>query len=277
MKDINIVDHKTIELATNWVLIKPDEETEYFHLNGKRTSILVGRSAMKYFEEEDSFDFDMRETVDNHADHWPITGQVIAAPKKITFYGHEAERKKKEWGDSINPDDLQHLTKLQQNSSNVASDVEVQVGDQVIFDYMAVFNAMEGGLFVVTDIGVLVLVKYDRLIGRVRGEEIYPLNNQLFFEWKKPVVSELIITLDKEISDVEYGKAQVGVLTHVGKDFRYYYNYGEFMDFPTDFSVGDKIYFNPIETNMIEAKQHLTIFGGKEIYVINRSRVLAKE
>lgn len=269
-----IIDHKKIKILTNFVLVKAHKEMLKYHLNGKETSILVGHSSMKYSDPNDSLDFEMHETVDTHAHHWPISGEVIAVPDKNVFNGHLIHNEVKGLrGEDIDSYIIEKNKRMSDASLEINSPLEVQVGDEVFFDYMMTSVAYDNGHFLNTDIGDLVLIRYDKLIGRVRNGEIYPLNSNIFFEWDKPKKIGSFDLPDKNIYDVE--DIQEGVINYVGLDFRYYLEGAKFIDMPTSFSVGDRILFEPCYCSLIESEFHLRIFGGKEVYTISRRNILA--
>lgn len=268
-----IVNHKEIKPQTNYVLIKPDEESEKYHLNGKETSIFIGKSFMKYVDEHDSLDFTTVEAVDTQAQHWPITGTVICAPKKNVFYGHDIRKLIDSRGESIDPEDMQQANRMKDASVEFQSPVEVKEGDRVIFDYGVNMRCYEDGQYFHTDIGTLFLVKYDKLEGVIHEEEIMPLNSNVFFEWEKPDKIGSFIAVEKEIYEVE--GIQYGRVTHVGSNIRYSTKGMQLFDEAHQFKVGDRIMFNWYDATMVESQSHLTIFDGREIYTIRARDIIA--
>lgn len=266
-------DHKTIRPATNYALILPDEEAEKYHLNGKETNIYVGKSFMKYIDEHDSLDFEMKETVDTQAQHWPITGRVICAPQKNVFYGHEIQKIINDRGESITPEDMQQLNRMKDASVEYQSPVEIKEGDKVIFDYGVNMRCYEDGQYFHTDIGTLFLVKYDKIEGIIYEDRIHPLNANIFFKWEKPEKIGSFIAIDKEIHEVS--GYQYGVVTHVGSNIRYSTRGMQLFDEAHQFKVGDRIMFNWFDATMIESQSHLTIFGGEERYHIKARDIVA--
>lgn len=266
-------DHKQIKPQTNYTLIKPDEESDKYHLDGKETSIYVGKSFMKYIDEHDSLDFEMKEMVDTQAQHWPITGTVICAPQKNVFYGHDIKKLIQSRGESIDPDDMKQANKMKDASVEYQSPVEVKEGDRVIFDYGINMRCYEDGQYFHTDIGTLFLVRYDKLDGIIRDDSIHPLNSNIFFEWEKPDKIGSFIAVEKEIYEVE--GIQYGRVTHVGTNIRYSARGLQMFDNPHQFKVGDRIMFDWFNATMIESQSHLTIFGGKEVYTIKSRDIIA--
>lgn len=270
-----LINHQDIKPQTNYVLVLPDEEMIKYHLNGKETGIYVGKSYMKYVDENDSLDFETAENVDTQAHHWPISGTVITAPQKNVFYGHDIHRYKRGISpESLTPDDLQKLNKMTNASSNVQSPVEVKTGDRVMFDYMMNILCYQNGMYFNTDIGTLFLIRYDNLIGKIVDKEITPLNGNIFFEWEKPKSIGSFDALDIEIYEAK--GVQKGKVTHRGTNLRYFLQGSNLIDFPTEFNPGETILFKPEYCSMIESQMHLSIFDGREIYTIKRHDVLAK-
>lgn len=275
MSDFNsqAKDHKTIRPLTNYVLIKPDEEQQKYHLDGKETSIYVGTSYMKYVDPEDSIDFDTEETVDTQAHHWPITGEVIAIPSKMNFAGNEISRFRR-WlsDDSITPDDLRHMRTITRSSLKVDTECEVEVGDRVIFDYLVNINSYDTGMYIHTDIGTLFLVRYDELIGKITQGGAYPLNDNIFFKWEQSLQKNGIDLIEKEIEDAI--GVQEGVVTHVGKTIPRKLEGSSLVEDYEEYMAGDKFLFESHFASKIESPFHLSIFDGDVIYTISRQNIL---
>lgn len=269
-----LINHKDILPQTSWVLIKPDEEMENYHLNGKETSIIVGKSFMKYVDELDSLDFETNESVDTQAHHWPISGKVICAPKRNVFYGHDIKRLFKDIpDDSLTPYDLERANKMKDASVEVESPVEVKEGDRVIFDYGVNMRCYEDGQYFHTDIGTLFLVRYDKLEGVINDNGITPLNGNVFFKWDKKKKIGFLDLPDHEIQDAK--GIQYGELTHVGTNLRFSKTGFQLHDCSYDFKVGERIMFNWFDSTMLESPLHFNIFDGEEIYKIRRRDILA--
>lgn len=271
------IDHKRIKPVSNYVLVQPDETMEKYHLDGKETSIYVGRSFMKYIDEHDSLDFEQKETVDTHAHHWPITGKVIAIPEKNVFRGRDVRRMKDSIPDDVmTPDDLKAMQDMTRNSLNVDSPVEVSAGDTVIFDYLVNINCYDEGMYFHTDIGTLLLIKYDVLIGRIGVDDgnVFPLNGNIFFEWDQPDKIGSVYVPEKEMYDA-YGVLQ-GIVSHVGTDLSHFLRGSQMVDVKSSFSEGDRIFFMAHDCVMVESPFHLHIFEGRKIYTIRRNDIIAK-
>lgn len=277
MSEINEpIDHKQIVPLKNWVLLKPDEEMEKYHLNGKETNIYVGRSYMKYVDDLDSLDFEEKETVDTFAQHWPISGKIIAVPNRLTFYGHDIHRFMNSLSDEgITPDDLKMARSMSDDSNKFEGDVEVEVGDTVFFDFLVNIHTYENGYYFHTDIGTLFLVRYDELIGKMSDGVVTPLNDNIFFEWNKYTERKGFLMPDHEIFDAK--GVQEGTVTHVGTVLPFMVKGAKLSECHCDYEVGEKIWFKPHECAMIESQLHLTIFGGKEIYTISRRHIIVGE
>lgn len=272
---MNVIDHKKIKLPVNYCLILPDEELEKYHLNGKETDIYVGRSLMKYIDEHDSLDFEMKETVDTYAHHWPISGRVIAVPDKLVFNGHKLVRRRESISDeSMTPDDMKELNQMSQHSLRAESPLEIEVGDTVFFDYLKNLNCYDDGMYLNTDIGTMFLLRYDDLIGKKNSDGIMPLNGNIFFEWDQQLANGGIVLQEKQIYDAV--GPQQGIVTHVGTPISYYLQGAQLVNQVSDFEVGDRIYFLPQLCTMIESQMHLHIFDGKEIYTALRYDILAR-
>ena len=75
----------------------------------------------------------------------------------------------------------QKLQEIREDSMEYDVPIEVEVGDRVFYDFTEKFDPT----YIETDIGELLLVPYDKLEVRVRGEEVYPLNDNILMEWKR--------------------------------------------------------------------------------------------
>lgn len=264
-----------INVSTNWVLVLPDEEHEKYHLNGRETNIYVGRSFMKYLYELDENDFERVEAVDTDAHHWPITGRVIKAPSRNVFYGREISSKLNFYGEDINPDQLAELNRMKAASLSNNSPVEVMEGDKVMFEYSISMKCFNEGLIFHTELGTLYLIRYDSLIGRIRNDDIYPLNGNIFVEWEQELMKGGIHLLETNIADVE--KPIWANVTHVGLPVTEYMDGLGYKEFHHDLKVGDEVCFNHFDAHDIESDSHLTIFGGRKTYTLPSKEALLKK
>lgn len=273
-----IIDHKTISIPSNFVLIKPDEEMEKYHIDGKESSIYIGKSSMQYVDPLDSLDFSMKETVTTQANHWSVTGKVIKTPEKLNFFGRQIKRIKEEnKGDDI---DIQHMARLSENSLKYETEMVLKEGDRVLMDAHTHISVVEEDKILDTDIGRLYLVRYDMLRGYFTDEGLIPLNGIVFFKWLKPqVMKHGTLSIHRPIEyiwDAPPKEGLVGEITAVGPDVR-----GEIvgLQYTTHavpkFKKGDRILFTQWAANNVENEGHFHLFGGEEIYMIRSSEIIA--
>lgn len=255
MKNSNqITNIDQIRPMTNYLLILPDEEMEKYHLNGKETSIYVGKSFMKYVDPEDSLDYETAESVNTHGHHWPITGKVVKVPEKMLF-----------------TKDLNYFDQC----LTLDTPMELSVGDGVIFDYSLTMKCYDNGMYIHTDIGTVLIVRYDELYGRIRDNEVYPLNDNVFLSWSPDKTSGSFEVMEKEVYD--YSGALHGTVTHVGTKVTDHRIGMRFVESWDEYEVGERVMFKPEHVTIIESPLHLTIFDGARIYMVARRDILAGE
>lgn len=273
----NIIDHKKIRLPYNYVLVKPDEEMEKYHYNGKETSLYVGKSHMTYVDPNDSVDFEQQETVITQANHWAITGEVLVAPDRLAYYGERVEKIRSKA--DLDDYDIIEMNKLSQASLKYDVPQEIKAGDRVLFDANIHISTMENLMQLETDIGVLYLIKYDQLRGIIREDEIYPLNSIVFFKWDKinrSISKQFAITGKYDhISDASPTEGLFGEVFNIGANCR-----AELEGFKHkksgihNLKKGSKFIFKMADANNVENEGHHYLFGGEEIYMIRQSDIL---
>lgn len=273
-----IIDHKTIVMPFNYALIKPDLDLTKFHIDGKESFLHVGTSAMVYLDES-SIDFTRQETMLNDADHWSITGEVICPPKRIGYFGKELQRIHKNAENGLTDEEVKKLVEISQDTVQFDTDIEIIKGDKVIFDSGVHVDCEEFGKQIDTDIGILYMVKYDRLRGYIREGEITPINGLVFFNWIQPEeikFGNLILSASKkDIWDVGKKDLLVGEVRSFGSVIRGEINGSIASDFHMDkIKPGDKFYFKGIKANNVENQGHFHIFGGDEVYMIRQTDIL---
>lgn len=154
-------------------------------------------------------------------------GEVIAVPEKLTF----------------NPDGVVTL--------DWETDMELQVGDVVVYNYLAVKNAIDMGN--VFGDGV-VAISYDKIYTAIRGNEVICVNGFILVE---PEQEKIVTTLHLPEIAKEQSK-QIGRVVYAGTPNRGYrieklFNGHTAPDEPVH--VGDRVVFNwndaiPIQPNV---------------------------
>lgn len=268
-----IIDHKTIKTLNNYFLIKVDPDFENYHLNGKETDIAIGKSLIKQLDEEGYALGTVQDTYEtiSTADHWSDTGTIITCPEFFTFLGKEIYEITKK-GDAIDEKDIRELSSLRENSLKFVTDIDCKIGDRIKFNYMCRMSS----IVIKTDIGDLLCIHYNDFIGRFDDDETFiPLNGNIIFELIQPKQSELEIKTTKRIWDLK--GIQKGVVLKTGSTIKQYIDKINYIDGTKDLKEGDTIYFKSYNANNLESENHFFIFGGKEVFYINRNDILGTE
>jgi len=276
-----IIDHKTIRLPHNYVLVKPNNDLKKYHLDGKETSIFVGVSAMVDNDPEDSLDFSQKETMVTHADHWSITGEVIQVPEKLVFYGDEIKRVSSR--SQLYDSDVLQIQKLASSSLQYESPMELEIGNTVVFDAAVHVDCNEMGKVIETDIGDLYLIRYDRLIGVVMSDDyVYPLNGLVFFKWNKKTLKQkgelLYHELEKDIWDADPKELHEGQVLEIGRFIKRSLKGGVLNDIPFfDMKKGDEFLFRQLHAYNVENQGHHYLWKGEIVYAIHSQDIIAKK
>lgn len=272
------IDPTKIKLPANYVLIKPDDDMEKYHLDGKETSIYIGKSSMQYVDPLDSLDFEQKETVTSQADHWAITGTVIKNPERISFYGRKINKIKARAGSELGHDDIIEMNKLFHKSVTYDCSLETKEGDKVLFDPHAHIRAVENLEFIETDQGLMYLIRYDHLRAIIREDGIYPLNSIVFFKWerKKELIKGIFDLEDRHISDAPPKEALIGEVYSVGEIVNSSLSNLDVIPGPNiSIKKGDRFLFTGVSANNVESDGHHHLFGGEDILMIRQSDILA--
>lgn len=273
-----IIDHTKIKIPSNYVLIKPDDNLDKFHINGTESSLYVGLSSMKYSDPEDSLDFTNQETMDTQADHWAITGKVIGVPDKLNYFGEEINKLRLTPG--LDELELKKMSNLNDYSLKYDVPMEVSVDDVVLFEAHVHIKVSESKSFINTDIGLLYLVRYDLLRGIVRDKTVYPLNGIVFFKWLQDGhidYKSLKLEMPKmDIWDANFKATLIGEIVNIGATPKSeLFGYQKIDHDSDEIKIGDRFIFKSISANNVENQGHFHLFGGEEILMIRRSEMLA--
>lgn len=197
--------------------------------------------------------------------HAAVTGHVIATPLLI-------------------------YSKSRYDSMPWDTDMELEVGDYVIFYYLAAVNAFrkEDPKWLKDEDGNLyVFVKYDNFyvakrrvnnISPLEVDEIIPLNGYCIIE---PVINEEYQKLEKK-----YNELELEVPKHLMKKFSYKYGIVKYLGKPNrsyrtadndggDLKVGDKVIMRRIADIPLEYEYHATFDGRKKYFRVQRRHIMA--
>lgn len=289
-----IIDHKTIRLPINYVLIKPDDDFKFLHNeNGEETGIYVATSLMQYKNPNSEYDYTETEVVETLAQNLSYSGTVIQIPEKLIFNGRLCQQFFNDNKDILegvyeNDTDNQHsvekrkkamytsrvLQDMREESVEYEVPIEVKIGDRIFYDFTEKFDSK----IIKTDIGELFLIKYDKLETVIRGEEVYPLNDNILVEWEnnsKIKFGSLELEGPKkkiyEVKGVQTARI-VGLPCQVTGCI----NPNDHVDI-SDLNIGDEVYFLPQYAFYLENENHYILFGGREILRIKSKDVLFKK
>jgi hypothetical protein len=172
----------------------------------------------------------------DQADHFSVTGEVIALPEKIVSNGHKDNM---HWG----------------------TDVEVQVGDTVWCNY---FNVMDmlGKLehaedFVLTCEGVdYIPLNYSYIYAAKRGDKIIPLNGYALIEPVVNYMQESTLIVPDHLKTKE--SKRVGLIRHMGLPNKWYYGEGKVFDKKCS---GDESAYDQLSVDeLVVIREHKDIF-----------------
>lgn len=153
---------ETLKLLPNYVLILPDEDYETYQLSGRETGI---RSAL---------------STGTAGQRISLYGTVIKVPEKLRYSGAELRSVRSNY----NPDHVQSIIdNIKKGSVNYDVDMELKLGDRVMYVYKNQIDAYKDARVLYTDKGTCMLMKYDTIkCKHIGDDEVYPLNGSVFIK-----------------------------------------------------------------------------------------------
>lgn len=185
---------------------------------------------------------------------------------------------------------LKNITELKTNSLDVDTDLEVNVGDRIYVSYLHFLNAERDGLFIDTQQGQIVMIKYD-LLRMVVDEKNQPkkmLNGWVLIEPKKYDVGtkeedgrefEQLpsgLVLLNPVNTKKTRKTQLGNVVMSARPLRGYLEDPTKTDDHTFYSGGEKILYDPRYSIKLENDLH-QIISEKDLYLIRREGIVIDE
>lgn len=249
-----------MRIPYNYVLIRPDKDYETYVVAGRDTGIYAGL------------------TVENGGTVKAVMGEVVEVCENLRFNGGELQAMRKNFSNDMTY--VSEMSKVREASALYDVPIEIKKGDRVSFEYTEHFHAHTTGL-VYED---CLLIKYDKLTGRVDGEQLYPLNGKILVEAVErdkahrltSKLIEIIQLQDKKSFDtlefLKGGHLQIGKVLSVGAKVKAY------LDFPGerdgwDPEAGCYVAYRWAHAEAFEADLHKTMYGNKKIFVLNRKDV----
>lgn len=285
-----------IKMMGNYVLIKMDADNSTYQMKGRETGII--QSSITYDEKGN-----VVKTPERMVSQF---GTVIKAPSYLNFNRDEMKKlhdlepirftgRRNADGERerivVHPDVLRRIGELKKSSVDYGTTVEVKEGDRVQVSYVHFLQAEKQGLFIYnTDIGDLVMIKYDQL-RMVVDENNQPkkmLNGLILI---KPKKYEVYIKEDDGVvfTETESGiallnpketkrtrKQQIGTVLLCGTRLTGYLNDYNLSDEETMYNSGEQVLYDPRLAIKLENDLH-QIISEEDLYLIRREAILLDE
>lgn len=174
------------------------------------------------------------------------------------------------------PQKLKFDRKDMQGSVMYDTDMELQVGDRVIFDFKVESAVRKHG-----EINGSYPLRYDDIYVAIRGEQIIPVNGIILVEACDTTVEEDVQKALKsglELPDtvMKEKSERYGIVRHIGSPLRgYLHAPEELTEIYDEVHVGDKINFHPVYAIELQYSLHQIIEKGKTMYRMRRKDVFA--
>lgn len=271
------IDYNNITIPRNYVLVLPDQEFTNFHLNGQE-SISAGKVDLE-----------------NAAEHYSIRGKVFAVPEELNFNLDQIRRNRIPEAPILNFEETMfffrthHVETEGYKQSSVAFDVtmDVRKHDIVYFNYQEHYNCYEHGRWMETELGDMLLMKYDQLIccnTENEPNKIIMLNGMMFVEpigvetlFGKNIIERAGLNLvDKNGHEFDFKKKlNIGRVRVWGRHCLNYIDFPDNKEGPYDFEDGQIVLYNPKVAPALEFSLHKTMFEGKHLVKLRRRNLFA--
>lgn len=238
-----------IEIQNNYLLIKPDKDFEKLKMG-----LLIGTIPM------------------TEARHYSVTGTVLIAPKRLIYRGEQIKKLRAKTGGRFGDDDIKELKNIVVGSMEYKTDLELQPGDKVWFDYLAHINAnTEMKTMDIAGHGECFFIDYSRCFIREREGERIPINGYIWIKQvyrnSRDLGSGLI-----EPETVDNRVPGHAVVVKTGKPIQEYLS-ALHSDFPdTEIKEGDLIAFAENAATPLEYTLHETD-GLQKLFKIKRKDI----
>lgn len=287
---------KDIVVPFNYVLIKMEPPYETLQYKGRETKISV--SPITYDEHQKQIRVDERLVS-------PF-GVVMKKPLKLVYNGHVMKTlvekydpirqtgQLDQYGERqkviVDYSALRQINDLKSASVSYDTDLEINTGDRVHVSYLHYLNAEKQALFIQTQEGEMVLVKYD-LLRMVVDENDQPkrmLNGYLLLQPEESDV-EIIEDDKREFTELQSGivllnpkkekktrKRGIGRILAGGTPLRGYLEEPNKVDNPRTYKSGDRVLYDPRYALKLENDLHQVI-SEKDLYLIRRDAIITDE
>jgi len=207
--------------------------------------------------------------------HFTVKGKVLIVPKYLYQASEDLKNLDRfERGEQLTKQ-RQFLTN---RSLDFGCDMQLRVGDDVVFRYANHLECMRQGLYWHIDDNKVpaLFVPYDTLFMAIRKKEQIMLNGWV---WVEPVLWSKEEVLDEHglIRAVHTEKkAGIGIIRNIG-DVNHSYLYDKRGGDRDDVKIGDKVLFKKTAGVSVEWYSHQSLNEGRyPYYVMQRRDILAK-
>jgi len=272
-----MIDINNIRILSNYVLVLPDKNFETYQFSAKETGIY----SPLVFKDEQGHEHSAKQQ------HLSISGVVYGVPEKLLFNAEriweiqdrtdlrrDAWVRNREWQSEID--------ELRTKSVRFNVPIELKKGDRVYFEYTAHRDADTQGLWVQTELGLMMMIKYDSLILAKRGEDTVMLNGYVLVENEKAEVEQIehgvlgthtdsgLVLLQGTRVDKKTRTNAVAKVVHSGAPV------GSYLDFrgikEKQAATGDTILYDPRYARELEYGLH-QVFSGRKLRMIQRKDI----
>lgn len=247
-----------IKIKQNYVLIKPEKDIEQLKSG---LYIQAGQENKK------------RGLANTEARHYNITGTVLVVPDKLIYRGEQLKKIRKRTRGIYNDYDVKELQAAVNGSLEYQTEIEIQAGDKVWFDYIAHINAnTEMKTVQVEGHGECIFVNYSQLFIRERENEKIPINGWIFIRkisTDRTLTSGLILPMSANV--LVKNQAEVVI---IGKGHDDYLSVKHTDFWFKEVKPGDKIIYNEALATPLEYEIHETE-GLEKLFKIKRKDIQA--
>lgn len=273
----------SLKIPFNHVLVHADPHLETYQMSGRELNIIAT-----------DFKYEKGERINVKERNASVHGRVYAVPDNIIYNGSLIEKVKRENtlfkienGEKVPVNISMHryIGNLTEGSLMYDTQMEVNVGDRVNFSYQAHKKAKDEKKFIETDMGEMMLIKYDLLFMTV-SEDNKPkkmLNGWVLIEpeeidIKKEDGKEFIehshglVTLVPKNKFKKTRKTQVGKIVNFGSRCKGYIQYPKLPDYVINFNINDKVVYDPRTAQKLEYDTH-QIMSDKALHLVQRKDI----
>lgn len=240
-----------LQITGNYVLVELDPDYNLIQIKTQSGSI----------------ELQIVSPIQDKTQHMSVTGTILKTVKRLKYFGYIKTLKK---GESVSNE---LYDSLMRNTMPYDVSKNVKEGDKVWFNYINHINAIEENRVIeIEGHGYCMLIPYETLIAKEEGEELIPLNGNVFIKRdQKPAefkTSSGLLIIEKVN---RYG-SQYATIVIADAPAKGYID-GRYDD-PEELKSGDKVVINPKFGYRIANDLHAGKWKGIE--VIRRPYILAK-